>query len=48
MHFFFIFKFYLNSKEFFDFAYKSGQNISMSGSEANFTVHKKLLDKVVV
>ena len=41
-------KFYLNSKEFFVFACKTGLDFSMSGSEIKFTMNKRLLNKVLV
>ena len=36
-------KFFLNSKEFFDFACKTELKINMSGSEIKFTMNKRLL-----
>ena len=35
-------KFYLNSKEFFEFVCKTGLDVNMSGSEIMFTMHKSL------
>ena len=39
-------KFYLNSKEFFVFACKTGLDTNMSGSEIKLTMNKRLLNKV--